>query len=71
MKERVEMRIHRARKQGKALGRLRVEVDPPQVAGLRARSPGIRSRGLFARQTLDRFRFKFKGGNPDKSFDES
>src|SRR5215467_14575773 len=37
IKERVAMGIHRARKQGKALGRPRVEVDPRQVAGLRAR----------------------------------
>jgi len=37
IKERVQMGISRARKQGKALGRPRVEVDPLQVAGLRAR----------------------------------
>jgi len=37
IKERVNMGISRARKQGKALGRPRVEVDPLQVAGLRAR----------------------------------
>src|SRR6516165_5258926 len=37
IKERVQMGITRARKQGKALGRPRVEVDPRQVAGLRAR----------------------------------
>src|SRR5262249_3898277 len=37
IKERVQMGISRARKQGKALGRPRVEVDPRQVAGLRAR----------------------------------
>jgi DNA invertase Pin-like site-specific DNA recombinase len=37
IKERVHMGISRARKQGKALGRPRVEVDPRQVAGLRAR----------------------------------
>jgi DNA invertase Pin-like site-specific DNA recombinase len=37
IKERVQMGIHRARKQGKALGRPRVEVDPLQVAGLRSR----------------------------------
>jgi DNA invertase Pin-like site-specific DNA recombinase len=37
IKERVQMGISRARKQGKALGRPRVEVDPHQVAGLRAR----------------------------------
>jgi len=37
IKERVHMGISRARKQGKALGRPRVEVDPLQVAGLRAR----------------------------------
>ena len=36
IKERVQMGISRARKQGKALGRPRVEVDPLQVAGLRA-----------------------------------
>jgi DNA invertase Pin-like site-specific DNA recombinase len=35
--ERVAMGISRARKQGKALGRPRVEVDALQVAGLRAR----------------------------------
>jgi len=35
--ERVAMGIERARKQGKALGRPRVEVDPLQVAGLRSR----------------------------------
>jgi DNA invertase Pin-like site-specific DNA recombinase len=37
IKERVAMGINRARKQGKPLGRPRVEVDPRQVAGLRAR----------------------------------
>ena len=37
IRERVQMGISRARKQGKALGRPRVEVDPRQVAGLRAR----------------------------------
>src|SRR5215471_19155825 len=37
IKERVQMGISRARKQGKALGRPRAEVDPRQVAGLRAR----------------------------------
>ena len=37
IKERVQMGISRARKQGKALGRPRIEVDPLQVAGLRAR----------------------------------
>jgi DNA invertase Pin-like site-specific DNA recombinase len=37
IKERVHMGINRARKQGKALGRPRVEVDPLQIAGLRAR----------------------------------
>src|SRR5678816_1246995 len=37
IKERVQMGISRARKQGKQLGRPRVEVDPLQVAGLRAR----------------------------------
>src|SRR5499433_1191270 len=37
IKERVHMGISRARKQGKVLGRPRVEVDPLQVAGLRAR----------------------------------
>src|SRR5262249_24133414 len=37
IRERVHMGISRARKQGKALGRPRVEVDPRQVAGLRAR----------------------------------
>ena len=36
IRERVQMGISRARKQGKALGRPRVEVDPRQVAGLRA-----------------------------------
>ena len=36
IKERVNMGISRARKQGKALGRPRVEVDPLQVAGLRS-----------------------------------
>src|SRR5262245_32345332 len=36
IKERVQMGIHRARKQGKQLGRPRAEVDPRQVAGLRA-----------------------------------
>src|SRR5262252_5759785 len=37
IKERIHMGLGRARKQGKALGRPRVEVDPLQVAGLRAR----------------------------------
>ena len=37
IKERVHMGISRARKQGKSLGRPRVEIDPLQVAGLRAR----------------------------------
>src|SRR4026208_1098364 len=37
IKDRVLMGISRARKQGKALGRPRVEVDPLQVAGLHAR----------------------------------
>src|SRR6185369_5817832 len=37
IKERLNMGISRARKQGKSLGRPRVEVDPLQVAGLRAR----------------------------------
>ena len=37
IRERVAMGISRARKQGKMLGRPRVEVDPLQVAGLRAR----------------------------------
>ena len=36
IKERVQMGISRARKQGKALGRPPIEVDPLQVAGLRA-----------------------------------
>jgi hypothetical protein len=31
------MGISRARKQGKPIGRPRVEIDPLQVAGLRAR----------------------------------
>jgi len=37
IRERVQMGIRRARRQGKTLGRPRVEVDPLQVAGLRAR----------------------------------
>src|SRR5499425_205092 len=37
VKERVHMGLSRARKQGKRLGRPKVEVDPLQVAGLRAR----------------------------------
>src|SRR5689334_6217432 len=37
VKERVQMGISRARKQGKPLGRPRVGIDPRQVAGLRAR----------------------------------
>src|SRR5262249_10943047 len=37
IRERVQMGISRARKQGKALGRPRVEVDSRQIAGLRAR----------------------------------
>ncbi len=37
IKERVHMGLSRARKQGKQLGRPRVQVDPRQVAGLRAR----------------------------------
>ena len=37
IKERVQMGISRARKQGKPLGRPRVEVDPLQIAGLRSR----------------------------------
>jgi DNA invertase Pin-like site-specific DNA recombinase len=37
IKERVQMGISRARRQGKALGRPRVAVDPLQVAGLRSR----------------------------------
>src|SRR6266850_7418798 len=37
IKERVHMGISRARKQGTRLGRPRVEIDPLQVAGLRAR----------------------------------
>ena len=37
IKERVQMGLARARRQGKRLGRPRVEVDPLQVAGLRAR----------------------------------
>src|SRR5262245_43408201 len=37
IKERVQMGISRARKQGKQLGRPRIEVDSRQVAGLRAR----------------------------------
>src|SRR5499425_2453857 len=37
VKERVHMGLSRARKQGKQLGRPRVDVDPRQVAGLRAR----------------------------------
>jgi DNA invertase Pin-like site-specific DNA recombinase len=37
IKERIAMGISRARKQGKRFGRPRVEVDPLQVAGLRAR----------------------------------
>ena len=36
IRERVQMGISRARRQGKALGRPRVEVDPLQIAGLRA-----------------------------------
>src|SRR5437667_10039541 len=36
IRERVQMGIHRARKQGKKLGRPRADVDPRQVAGLRA-----------------------------------
>lgn len=37
IRERVNMGIARARRQGKHLGRPRVEVDPLQVVGLRAR----------------------------------
>jgi DNA invertase Pin-like site-specific DNA recombinase len=37
IKERVHMGISRARKQGKALGRPKIQVDPLQVAGLRSR----------------------------------
>src|SRR5262249_40175406 len=37
IRERVQAGVDRARKQGKLLGRPRVEVDPRQVAGLRAR----------------------------------
>jgi DNA invertase Pin-like site-specific DNA recombinase len=37
IRERVAMGISRARKQGKSLGRPRVEIDALQVAGLRAR----------------------------------
>src|ERR1051325_3352158 len=47
IKERVQMGISRARKQGKALGRPRVEVDALQVAGLR-------SRGLSWNQIADK-----------------
>jgi DNA invertase Pin-like site-specific DNA recombinase len=36
IRERIQMGISRVRKQGKQLGRPRVEVDPLQVAGLRA-----------------------------------
>src|SRR3989454_733153 len=36
IKERVQMGISRARRQGKSLGRPRVEIDPLQVAGLRS-----------------------------------
>jgi DNA invertase Pin-like site-specific DNA recombinase len=37
IRERVHMGISRARKQGKALGRPKAQVDPLQVAGLRSR----------------------------------
>ena len=37
IRERVRQGIDRARSEGKALGRPRVEVDPLQIAGLRAR----------------------------------
>jgi len=37
IRERVQAGVDRARKQGKQLGRPRVEVDPLQVAGLRSR----------------------------------
>src|SRR5262249_4515001 len=37
IRERVHMGISRARKQGKQLGRPRIEVDSRQIAGLRAR----------------------------------
>src|SRR5262245_54764134 len=47
IKERVHMGISRARKQGKILGRPRVDIDPLQVAGLRAR-------GLSLNQIADR-----------------
>src|SRR5262249_15997792 len=36
IKERIHMGLSRARKQGKQLGRRRVEVDSRQIAGLRA-----------------------------------
>lgn len=37
IRERVSMGIERVRRQGKRIGRPRVEVDPRQIAGLRAR----------------------------------
>src|SRR5438093_5349757 len=49
IRERVRQGIDRARSEGKALGRPRVEVDPLQVAGLRARG---RSWNEIARSLL-------------------
>ena len=37
IRERVAMGLERVRRQGKRIGRPRIEVDPRQIAGLRAR----------------------------------
>jgi putative DNA-invertase from lambdoid prophage Rac len=47
IKERVQMGISRARRQGKRLGRPRVDVDAHEVAGLR-------NRGLSWNQIADK-----------------
>ena len=59
IKERVQMGITRARKQGKALGRPRIKVDALQVAGLR-------SRGLSWNQIADEL--KIGRGTAERAF---
>jgi len=59
IRERVQAGVDRAKRQGKALGRPRVEVDPLQVAGLRAR-------GLSWNQIADKL--KVGRGTAERAF---
>src|SRR5262249_33671728 len=73
IKERVNMGISRARKQGKALGRPRVEIDSLQVAGMRSRGLSwnqISAKLKVGRGTAERA-FKMLSQKPSRAADKA